>query len=201
MLGTNLSGAIIGVKSVNRHHLLAALLLTPTVAFQPHSSALAQDKKPSAKNPSAWAQVCFQNKSKKLLGCRLIQRVFVRKGNRRALLMATHVRHPVGAEPSLALTLPIDISLNTPVVVSVFDKGKKAAKTKLNAEMEACNQKGCTATAKLDSKWRAALKSGHRMTVAFKNSNQKPIQIALTLVGYAKAAGEAEKRVAAAAKK
>ena len=138
-------------------------------------------------NKVAWEPVCLKDQTGKLLGCRIVQRIFIKKGGKKQLFLAVQLRRPKGAKPYVHLQLPLGLALQRGVIIAVMDGKNKKPKLSYKTSLKTCVPRGCIATMPLEKKLLAAMKASNAMRIIFKNNKQKTINITVSLKGLNKA--------------
>lgn len=163
------------------------------------SVGAAEENAPKGADPSSpvWASICIRDNAKRLLGCRLVQQIFVKKGEQRALLIAAQMRYPVGGVPYFFFRLPVGLDLPAGVTIGVFKEGAKEPAVAARGAIQTCDRQGCAATVHVSEDFLTVLASGQSLSVDFRAVSGEPIRVGLGLQGFARESEVVRARVAA----
>lgn len=146
--------------------LITAILL--------HSPALARDEA----NYGSWTAKCEQPHDNKEGGCFIFQNLVLREGGQRVLQVAIGYV-PNTTEPIALISLPLGISLPPGVSIELPDDEP------IRFPVERCEPNGCRAGLKLKPEFLAGLKRAENLTVRFHDAERRPIEVPLSLSGFA----------------
>ena len=96
-----------------------------------------------------------------MLGCRIVQRIFIKKGGKKQLFLAVQLRRPKGGKPYVHLQLPLGLALQSGVIIAVMDGKNKKPKLSYKTSLKTCVPRGCIATMPLEKKLLAAMKASN----------------------------------------
>lgn len=134
---------------------------------------------PSAFSANGWRVECAAGTAK-AMDCQTIEQI-VDRDNGQVLLSVT-VRVASGAkDPLLLLTLPLGISVEKPVTVTVGD-GKATT-----YPLQTCTQQGCFAGDKLTASQIQQLRTQSTMRVAYVNLGGQTVTVTLPLAEFSAA--------------
>ena len=166
-------------------HWILATLFTATLLCGPVS---AKDEA----NYGSWTAKCEEPHADKEGGCFIFQNLVLREGGQRVLQVAIGYV-PNTTEPIALISLPLGISLPPGVSIEL------ANGQPIRFPVERCEPNGCRAGLKLKQAFLKALKRADTLTVRFHDAQRQPIEVPLSLAGFA-AGLEALKQRASAAK-
>jgi invasion protein IalB len=142
-------------------------------------------------NYGNWTAKCEEPHEDKEGGCFIFQNLVLREGGQRVLQVAIGYV-PKTTEPIALISLPLGISLPPGVSIELA-KGQPT-----RFPVERCEPNGCRAGLKLKKDFLEALKHAKTLTVRFHDAQRQPIEVPLSLAGFA-AGLEALKQKSAAA--
>ena len=146
----------------------------PAAPAAPPAQAPAENKGPG------WAVNCKSAATETGLECRLSQTVVTQQGGQ--VLADVTVLIPADKKaPEAILRLPLGILLPAGATLRVDDK------VALQLNFRACDRNGCYARAPISATMLADLQKGRQLHVNFKNLAEKPIDVPLSLDGFAEA--------------
>ena len=141
-------------------------------------------------NYGNWTAKCEEPHEDKEGGCFIFQNLVLREGGQRVLQVAIGYV-PKTTDPIALISLPLGISLPPGVSIELAD-GRPT-----RFPVERCEPNGCRAGLKLKQDFLEALKHADTLTVRFHDAQRHPIEVPLSLAGFA-AGLEALKQKAAA---
>src|SRR5215510_535152 len=137
------------------------------------SSAAAQQAPESP--PAAWRVECSGDG--KTLECRAVQQVFHRET--RQLLVSLAVRPAAdGKTGAMVMTLPLGLNLTEPVLLKI-DNGLSERQP-----IQTCPNVGCFIAMTVADKLLAAMRTGSQINITVQDSNKKPVEMGLPLLGF-----------------
>ena len=146
--------------------------LTVVIAAVSHSAPAQAPDGP----PAAWRVECTGDG--KTLDCRAVQQVFQR--DTRQLVLSAVVRPAADLKTgAMVLTLPLGLNLTEPVAVKV-DNGAAERQP-----IQTCTNVGCFVTFTANDKLVAAMRAGTELKITLQDSNKKPIDLSIPLLGFA----------------
>lgn len=143
-----------------------------------------QDKTAQNASSDLWLKRCqngsdaANNQAKDL--CEIYQRISVKESGQRLIEIAVGY-DPATKAPRVAMIVPLGILVGNGVTYQVDDHNKQGAAIKT------CNQGGCIAVAPLSKAVIKELQNGNVWTIGFVTAENKPVQIKISLKGFAKA--------------
>ncbi len=146
--------------------LLTAMLLCGPV----------QAKDPA--NYGNWTAKCEEPHEDRQGGCFIFQNLVLREGGQRVLQVAIGYV-PKTTEPIALISLPLGISLPPGVSIEL------ANGQPIRFPVERCEPNGCRAGLKLKEDFLAALRHAETLTVRFHDAQRQPIEVPLSLSGFA----------------
>jgi len=129
-------------------------------------------------NFGSWTAKCEAAHDDKEGGCFIFQNLVLREGGQRVLQVAIGYV-PNTDEPIALLSLPLGISL--PPGVSIELPGGNP----IRFPVERCEPTGCRAGLKIKPDFLDALQSAEKLTVRFSDAKRQPIEVPLSLAGFA----------------
>ena len=153
---------------------MACWLLVALLAVLRHPAAFAQDTGKFGN----WTAKCEETRGEVEGGCFIYQNLVLREGGQRVLQFAVgYVER--SSDPIALLSLPLGISLPPGVTIRVGDSEPTPVM------VERCEPNGCRAGLKVDSALLARLLAGRELTVTFHDAKRHPIEVPLSLEGFA----------------
>jgi invasion protein IalB len=150
---------------------IAAALVTSLIAAGSQSAPAQAPDGP----PAAWRVECSGDG--KTLICRAIQQVFHRES--RQLLLQLVVRPAAdGKSGEMILQLPLGLNLTEPITLKV-DNGVTERQP-----IQTCTNVGCFVAMPVADKLLAAMRTGSQLHVTVQDSNKKPVEMSLPLLGF-----------------
>lgn len=125
-----------------------------------------------------WTAKCEESKGQVQGGCFIFQNLVLREGGQRVLQFAVGYVAATD-EPIALLSLPLGISLPPGVTIRIGD----GAPTRVIVER--CEPNGCRAGLKLKPDLLRQLSEGAQLTVTFHDAERRPIDVPLSLDGFA----------------
>jgi invasion protein IalB len=129
-------------------------------------------------NYGNWTAKCEQAHEDKEGGCFIFQNLVLREGGQRVLQVAIGYV-PNTTEPIALLSLPLGISLPPGISIELPD-GKP-----IRFPVERCEPNGCRAGLKIKPDFLDALLHAEKLTVRFHDAQRQPIEVPLSLSGFA----------------
>jgi invasion protein IalB len=125
--------------------------------------------------PAAWRVECTGDG--KTLDCRAVQQVFHRES--RQLLISLAVRPAAdGKTGAMVVQLPLGLNLVEPITLKV-DNGPPERQS-----IQTCTNVGCFIAMTIADKLLAAMRTGSELKITVQDSNKKPIEMGLPLLGF-----------------
>jgi invasion protein IalB len=161
--------------------LIAATMAAGGIAAL-HSTALqAQAPVPApapAPAPQAWRVECTGNG--KTLDCRAVLQVVQRDERQQLIPLVTLAAHyaPESKSTTLQIQLPLGLNLAEPILIKV-DNGEAERQ-----QVQTCNNAGCFITMPLNDKFLAAMRVGTTLKITVQDTNKKPTELPLPLLGF-----------------
>jgi invasion protein IalB len=155
--------------------VLAAALVFTAVLTSVATAQKAKPAKKSAASPPGWSVKCADRG--KGLKCKAQQTIAVRK-TRKRLLTVSVGRADKGKSGTALLHLPHGLYLPDGVKFGI-DATKPQS-----LQVQTCDAGGCYAAAKLKVKDLAAMQSGKKLAISFKNLKKRQITVEMPLAGF-----------------
>jgi invasion protein IalB len=150
-----------------------ATIATAVAAFAPAASA-APAQAPEGP-PAAWRVECTGDG--KTLDCRAVQQLFHRES--RQLLVSLAVRPAAdGKTGAMVMQLPLGLNLVEPVTLKI-DNGLSERQP-----IQTCTNTGCFIAMTVSDKLLAAMRTGSQLNITVQDSNKKPVEMGLPLLGF-----------------
>lgn len=125
--------------------------------------------------PAAWRVECTGDG--KTLDCRAVQQLFHRES--RQLLVSLAVRPAAdGKTGAMVVQLPLGLNLVEPVTLKI-DNGLSERQA-----IQTCTNVGCFIAMTVGDKLLAAMRTGSQLNITMQDSNKKPVDMALPLLGF-----------------
>lgn len=133
----------------------------------------------SAQDVAAWRVECTGDG--KALDCRAVQQLFQRVQNQGdRLLVAVLVRRPPDAKTAqMTMQLPLGVNLTEAIRVRV-DGGAPERQP-----IQTCTNVGCFVSMSVNDKFLAAMRTGKELKLTVYDTNKKPVEMSLPLLGFA----------------
>ena len=129
----------------------------------------------TADSTNAWRVECSGDG--KVLDCRAVQQLFEIKSKQ--LILSILVRQPHDSKTaSMVMQLPLGINLTEPMLLRV-DNGPPEKQP-----VQTCTNVGCLASMTIPEKFLAAMRTGNVLKIAIQDSNKKPIELNVPLLGF-----------------
>jgi len=125
-----------------------------------------------------WVARCEASTEEQQGGCFIIQDLVLRAGGQRVLQVAVGYV-PGSTTPIAALSLPLGMSLPAGIVLQAGDSAP------LHFPVERCEPRGCRAGTPLAPEFLAHMASADRMTVRFNDQKRQPVEVSVSLEGFA----------------
>ena len=139
------------------------------------ANAQAAPAQPPEAPPAAWRVECSGDG--KTLECRAVQQVYHRES--RQLLVSLAVKPAAdGKTGAMIVQLPLGLNLTEPITLKV-DNGATEKQA-----IQTCANVGCFIAMTIADKLLAAMRTGSVLHVTVQDSNKKPVDIGLPLVGF-----------------
>jgi invasion protein IalB len=155
-----------------------AILAVIAAALMALASATAAQTAPAQAPegpPAAWRVECTGDG--KTLDCRAVQQVFHRES--RQLLISLAVRPAAdGKTGAMVVQLPLGLNLVEPITLKV-DNGPPERQS-----IQTCTNVGCFIAMTIADKLLAAMRTGSELKITVQDSNKKPIEMGLPLLGF-----------------
>ena len=125
--------------------------------------------------PAAWRVECTGDG--KALDCRAVQQLFHRES--RQLLVSLAVRPAAdGKTGAMVVQLPLGLNIVEPVTLKI-DNGLSERQA-----IQTCTNVGCFIAMTVADKLLAAMRTGSQLTITMQDSNKKPVEMGLPLLGF-----------------
>jgi invasion protein IalB len=158
------------MPAIGRAAFIAAIA-TITVT----SGGLAAPAQAPESPPAAWRVECTGDG--KTLDCRAVQQLFHRES--RQLLVSLAVRPAAdGKTGAMVIQLPLGLNLTEPVTVKI-DNGLSERQA-----IQTCTNVGCFVAMTVADKLLAAMRTGSQLNITVQDSNKKPVEMGLPLLGF-----------------
>jgi len=152
----------------------AALLATIT-AITAATGVRAAPAQAPENPPAAWRVECTGDG--KTLDCRAVQQLFHRES--RQLLVSLAVRPAAdGKTGAMVMQLPLGLNLTEPVILKI-DNGLSERQP-----IQTCTNVGCFIAMTIADKLLGAMRTGSQINVTVQDSNKKPVEMGLPLLGF-----------------
>jgi invasion protein IalB len=152
-----------------RHRIVSLLALLAS------ASAAAAGPAPQPEPVAAWGVECSGDG--KTLDCRAVQQVFHRES--RQLLVSLTVRPAAdGKSGAMVVQLPLGLNLTEPITLKV-DNGADERQA-----IQTCTNVGCFIAMTVADKLLAAMRSGNQLNITVQDTNKKPVEMGLPLLGF-----------------
>jgi invasion protein IalB len=125
-----------------------------------------------------WLVRCGPGEGEIEQGCFLFQNLVLKEGGQRVLQVAVGFVDRA-SEPIALLSLPLGISLPPGATMSIDGKQK------YDLQIERCESNGCRAGLKLSTNLLDRFRTGDALSVVFHDSKRRPIEVPLSLDGFA----------------
>ena len=156
----------------------------PGLHAQDSQAPAAAAAAPASMAPAAWRVECAGDG--KTLECRALQQM-VNQADKQLVAQLTAGKIGSDKAPTLAIQLPLGISLSEPVQVRI-DNG--------NADrypVQTCTNAGCIVSVPLKDPLLAGLRAGTLLKISIQDVSKRPINIDVPLVGFGLAYDKATK--------
>jgi invasion protein IalB len=166
--------------SANHRAVLTATVAVIAAALMASAGATAASaQQPAAQTPdsppAAWRVECTGDGKK--LDCRAVQQLFHRES--RQLLISLAVRPAAdGKTGAMVMQLPLGLNLVEPITLKV-DNGPPERQA-----IQTCTNVGCFIAMTIADKLLAAMRTGSQLNITVQDSNKKPVEMALPLLGF-----------------
>jgi invasion protein IalB len=155
-----------------------AIIVAVTAVLAASASSIVASAAPAAAPdgpPAAWRVECTGDG--KSLDCRAVQQLFHRDS--RQLLVSLAVRPAAdGKTGAMVLQLPLGLNLVEPVTLKI-DNGLSERQA-----IQTCTNVGCFIAMTVADKLLAAMRTGSQVNITMQDSNKKPVELGLPLLGF-----------------
>ncbi|HKA79362.1 MAG TPA: invasion associated locus B family protein [Xanthobacteraceae bacterium] len=152
-----------------------AALLATIAAIATATGVLAAPAQAPESPPAAWRVECTGDG--KTLDCRAVQQLFHRES--RQLLVSLAVRPAAdGKTGAMVMQLPLGLNLTEPVTLKI-DNGLSERQP-----IQTCTNVGCFIAMTVADKLLAAMRTGSQINITVQDSNKKPVEMGLPLLGF-----------------
>jgi invasion protein IalB len=154
--------------------VIAAITGTLTILAGSTTASAAPAAAPDGP-PAAWRVECTGDG--KSLDCRAVQQLFHRDS--RQLLLSLAVRPAAdGKTGAMVVQLPLGLNLVEPVTLKI-DNGLSERQA-----IQTCTNVGCFIAMTVADKLLAAMRTGSQLNITMQDSNKKPVELGLPLLGF-----------------
>lgn len=152
-----------------------AAIMAAMIALAGSTAATAAPAAAPDGPPAAWRVECTGDG--KSLDCRAVQQLFHRDS--RQLLMSLAVRPAAdGKTGAMVAQLPLGLNLVEPVTFKI-DNGLSERQA-----IQTCTNVGCFIAMTVADKLLAAMRTGSQLNITMQDSNKKPVELGLPLLGF-----------------
>jgi invasion protein IalB len=123
---------------------------------------------------AAWRMECTGDG--KILDCRAVQQLFNRESGK--LLITVLVRRPDPKTTQMTVQIPLGLNLTEPIQMKVDDSPPE------RLPIQTCTTIGCFGSTPINEKQLAAMRGGTALKITVHDSNRKPIEVPLPLLGF-----------------
>jgi invasion protein IalB len=154
--------------------IIAVVATVPTILAGTTAASAAPAAAPEGP-PAAWRVECTGDG--KALDCRAVQQLFHRES--RQLLVSLAVRPAAdGKTGAMVMQLPLGLNLVEPVTLKI-DNGLSERQP-----IQTCTNTGCFIAMTVADKLLAAMRTGSQLNITMQDSNKKPVEMGLPLLGF-----------------